>query len=160
MAAEDNFDITISGRGGHAAMPHLSVDPLVIGTHIVSALQGTCGRFFWFLMWAWVWVHKGVGALCVLKIHVIRVLTLKPFSLLSLLSLFLFVPCPPYPPTHNPRRRRVTPGGPPRPLRAQRDTVPCRLRVQRHPRLRHAIRHAIKHIYISVYVPPRYQACH
>ena len=46
MAAEDNFDITISGRGGHAAMPHLSIDPLVIGTHIVSALQGTCERGF------------------------------------------------------------------------------------------------------------------
>ena len=44
MAAEDNFDITITGRGGHAAMPHEAVDPVVIGAQIVGALQGLVSR--------------------------------------------------------------------------------------------------------------------
>src|SRR5690606_23985202 len=44
MAAEDNFDIRITGRGGHASMPHLVVDPLVIGAQIVGALQTIVSR--------------------------------------------------------------------------------------------------------------------
>lgn len=44
MAAEDNFDIRITGRGGHASMPHLVVDPLVIGAQIVTALQTIVSR--------------------------------------------------------------------------------------------------------------------
>lgn len=39
MAAAERFDIHITGAGGHAAMPHRSIDPIVIGTQIVSALQ-------------------------------------------------------------------------------------------------------------------------
>ncbi len=39
FASTDEFDITIEGRGGHAAMPHDCVDPIVIGSQIVSAFQ-------------------------------------------------------------------------------------------------------------------------
>ncbi len=44
MASEDNFEIRITGRGGHAARPHLTVDPLVIGAEIVLALQTVVAR--------------------------------------------------------------------------------------------------------------------
>ena len=44
MASEDNFVIRITGRGGHAARPHLAVDPLVIGAEIVLALQTIVAR--------------------------------------------------------------------------------------------------------------------
>lgn len=44
MACEDNFEITIHGKGGHAAMPQLSIDPIVIGSEIVLALQSVVSR--------------------------------------------------------------------------------------------------------------------
>ncbi|CAM4018668.1 M20 aminoacylase family protein [Paracidovorax anthurii] len=44
MASEDNFAIHITGRGGHAARPHMGVDPLVIGAQIVLALQTIVAR--------------------------------------------------------------------------------------------------------------------
>ncbi|MEJ8853851.1 M20 aminoacylase family protein [Variovorax robiniae] len=44
MASEDNFVIRITGRGGHAARPHMGVDPLVIGAEIVVALQTVVAR--------------------------------------------------------------------------------------------------------------------
>ena len=44
MAATDEFTITIVGRGGHAALPHLTVDPIVIGSQVVSALQTIVSR--------------------------------------------------------------------------------------------------------------------
>ena len=44
MASEDNFVIDITGIGGHAARPHMTVDPLVIGAQIVSALQTIVAR--------------------------------------------------------------------------------------------------------------------
>ncbi len=44
MAAMDRFDIKISGRGGHGAMPHLCVDALEIGTQVVGALQRIVSR--------------------------------------------------------------------------------------------------------------------
>jgi amidohydrolase len=44
LAAADTFDITINVRGGHAAHPHLGVDPLVIASQIVLALQGIASR--------------------------------------------------------------------------------------------------------------------
>ncbi len=44
MASEDNFAIRITGRGGHAARPHMAVDPLVIGAEIVLALQTIVAR--------------------------------------------------------------------------------------------------------------------
>jgi hippurate hydrolase len=39
MASSDTFEIRITGRGAHAAMPHNGVDPVVIGAEIVQALQ-------------------------------------------------------------------------------------------------------------------------
>lgn len=44
MAAMDRFDITIIGRGGHGAMPHLCVDALETGTQVVGALQRIVSR--------------------------------------------------------------------------------------------------------------------
>jgi amidohydrolase len=44
MASEDNFVIRVTGRGGHAARPHMAVDPLVIGAEIVLALQTIVAR--------------------------------------------------------------------------------------------------------------------
>ncbi|MGN6549881.1 MAG: M20 aminoacylase family protein [Pararhizobium sp.] len=44
MAATDEFTVTIAGRGGHAAMPNRTVDPIVIGAEIVGALQTIASR--------------------------------------------------------------------------------------------------------------------
>ena len=44
MAAADEITITIEGKGGHAAMPHLCVDPVVVGAQIVTALQTITSR--------------------------------------------------------------------------------------------------------------------
>lgn len=44
MACEDNFEIVLEGRGGHAAMPHLADDVIVAGAGIVSALQTVVSR--------------------------------------------------------------------------------------------------------------------
>jgi amidohydrolase len=44
MAASDRFEITVQGKGGHGAMPHGCVDPIVIGMEIVGALQTLVSR--------------------------------------------------------------------------------------------------------------------
>ncbi|MEA3232386.1 MAG: amidohydrolase [Thermodesulfobacteriota bacterium] len=44
MAAMDQFDLTIIGRGGHGAMPHQCVDALEIGCQVVGALQRIASR--------------------------------------------------------------------------------------------------------------------
>ncbi|SNZ14690.1 amidohydrolase [Terribacillus aidingensis] len=44
MAAVDKFAITIQGKGGHGAAPQETVDPIVIGSDIVSALQKIVSR--------------------------------------------------------------------------------------------------------------------
>ncbi|MGF6779554.1 M20 aminoacylase family protein [Paraburkholderia sp. GAS334] len=44
MAAGDKAIITIEGVGGHAARPHLTVDPIVIAASIVMALQTIVAR--------------------------------------------------------------------------------------------------------------------
>ncbi|MDX3929785.1 MAG: M20 aminoacylase family protein [Shinella sp.] len=44
MAATDEFTISITGRGGHAALPHKTVDPIVVGSQIVGALQTIVSR--------------------------------------------------------------------------------------------------------------------
>jgi hippurate hydrolase len=44
MASADILDIEIKGKGGHGAMPHLAIDPIVIGAHIVTALQTLVSR--------------------------------------------------------------------------------------------------------------------
>lgn len=44
MAAEDNFVIHITGRGGHASAPHFVIDPMVVGAETVLALQTIVAR--------------------------------------------------------------------------------------------------------------------
>jgi hippurate hydrolase len=44
MAATAEFTIRINGRGGHAAMPHGTIDPVVIGSQLVGALQTIASR--------------------------------------------------------------------------------------------------------------------
>ncbi len=44
MAATDEFNITITGKGGHAAMPHMTVDPVMVGAHMVTAFQTIVSR--------------------------------------------------------------------------------------------------------------------
>ena len=44
MASSDSFTIKITGKGGHAAMPHKTVDPVVVASHIVTALQTIVAR--------------------------------------------------------------------------------------------------------------------
>lgn len=39
MAGSGVFEIKITGRGGHAALPHLAVDPIAAGARMVSAVQ-------------------------------------------------------------------------------------------------------------------------
>ncbi len=43
-ASESLFEIEISARGGHAALPHMGVDAIVVGSEIVSALQTIVSR--------------------------------------------------------------------------------------------------------------------
>ncbi len=44
MAAADQFRIEIEGRGGHAAAPHQTVDPLLVGAQIVTMAQSIVSR--------------------------------------------------------------------------------------------------------------------
>jgi amidohydrolase len=44
MAATDDLHVTLRGRGGHGAMPHLAVDPVVAAAQIISALQTVASR--------------------------------------------------------------------------------------------------------------------
>lgn len=44
MAAPDTFWLTIKGKGGHAALPHQTVDSIAIGAHIVTNLQHIVSR--------------------------------------------------------------------------------------------------------------------
>ena len=44
MAAFDVFQIKITGRGSHAAKPHESIDPIIVASQIVAALQAVASR--------------------------------------------------------------------------------------------------------------------
>jgi hippurate hydrolase len=44
MSASDTAKITVRGRGGHAARPHLSVDPILIAGSLIMALQSVVSR--------------------------------------------------------------------------------------------------------------------
>jgi amidohydrolase len=44
MAAQDEFSARILGRGGHAAQPHLCLDPIVAAAQAVNALQAVVSR--------------------------------------------------------------------------------------------------------------------
>ena len=44
MASTDNFEIRVLGRGAHAAMPQNGIDPILIGSELVQALQSISSR--------------------------------------------------------------------------------------------------------------------
>ncbi|ETI23950.1 hypothetical protein G647_05757 [Cladophialophora carrionii CBS 160.54] len=44
MSAADSFKITIYGSGGHGSMPHRTIDPVVIASHVVVRLQSIVSR--------------------------------------------------------------------------------------------------------------------
>jgi len=44
LAATDTFVVRVSGQQGHAAYPHLCVDPIVAASQMVTALQSICSR--------------------------------------------------------------------------------------------------------------------
>src|SRR6056297_1758301 len=44
FAATDLFGIELEGRGGHAAKPHSTVDPVVMASHLITALQTIASR--------------------------------------------------------------------------------------------------------------------
>lgn len=44
MASAATFGITLTGRGGHGAMPHLAIDPVVAAAQIISAAQTISSR--------------------------------------------------------------------------------------------------------------------
>jgi len=44
MASCDELYVTIKGKGGHAALPHQNIDPILITAHIITALQQLISR--------------------------------------------------------------------------------------------------------------------
>ena len=44
MSAADTFDVTVEGKGGHGALPHQTIDPIVAGAEFVTALQTVVSR--------------------------------------------------------------------------------------------------------------------
>lgn len=44
LAAFEKFDITITGRGSHGAMPHQGIDPILVSAQLIQALQGIVSR--------------------------------------------------------------------------------------------------------------------
>jgi amidohydrolase len=44
MASADKLTLTVTGRGGHGASPHLAIDPIVASAQIITALQTLVSR--------------------------------------------------------------------------------------------------------------------
>lgn len=44
MASVDQFEIEVLGRGGHAAAPHQTIDPVLVAAHVITALQSLVSR--------------------------------------------------------------------------------------------------------------------
>jgi amidohydrolase len=44
MAASETFYVTITGKGGHGAAPHTTIDPILAAAHVVTALQSIVAR--------------------------------------------------------------------------------------------------------------------
>ncbi|NUN99694.1 MAG: amidohydrolase [Saprospiraceae bacterium] len=44
MASSDEIYLTIEGKGGHGAMPHQTVDPILIAAHLITGLQQVISR--------------------------------------------------------------------------------------------------------------------
>jgi amidohydrolase len=45
MAQADKFKVVVNGRGGHASQPHLTIDPVLVASHVVVAAQSIASRF-------------------------------------------------------------------------------------------------------------------
>ncbi len=44
LASSDSFEVTVTGKGGHASMPHDAVDPVPVACEVVLALQSMVTR--------------------------------------------------------------------------------------------------------------------
>ena len=44
MASADELYLTVKGKGGHGALPHLNIDPVLIASHIIVSLQQLVSR--------------------------------------------------------------------------------------------------------------------
>ena len=44
LAASDTFEVVVTGKGGHAAMPHTVIDPIVTAANIITAFQTVASR--------------------------------------------------------------------------------------------------------------------
>lgn len=44
MAAADRFEVVIQGRGGHGAHPYQTIDPVLVASHVITALQSVVSR--------------------------------------------------------------------------------------------------------------------
>ena len=44
MASTDEIYITVHGKGGHAALPHTCIDPVLVSAHLITALQQMVSR--------------------------------------------------------------------------------------------------------------------
>jgi amidohydrolase len=44
MAQADEFEVVVRGKGGHASQPHLTVDPVLVASHLVVAAQTVVSR--------------------------------------------------------------------------------------------------------------------
>ncbi|MFP1632769.1 M20 aminoacylase family protein [Zhengella sp. ZM62] len=44
MAAADHFSVQLEGKGGHAAMPHTTVDTTLVAAHLITSLQSIVSR--------------------------------------------------------------------------------------------------------------------
>src|SRR4029078_2692051 len=44
MASTDEIYVRVKGKGGHGAMPHLTIDPVLITSHMIVALQQIVSR--------------------------------------------------------------------------------------------------------------------
>lgn len=45
MASADEFTVTVKGKGGHGAQPHLTIDSVVVSAYVITALQTVISRF-------------------------------------------------------------------------------------------------------------------
>lgn len=44
MASTDEIYVTVRGKGGHGAQPHMNIDPIVVTAHIITAMQQIVSR--------------------------------------------------------------------------------------------------------------------
>lgn len=44
MASSNQFEVRITGKGAHAAMPHLGIDPVLVASHLIQAFQSLVTR--------------------------------------------------------------------------------------------------------------------